>query len=364
MVHDPTTADESRLTRRVDMIRLRADVTGALAGELRLSSSPTEGGLERTARQAALALAAAVRTGRGERRVVELGFREQRRLLAGEQAEPLMAAYQLAPGPAPGGQPVEASFVLAADDGAAEAWLRLPDESSLEFFEVMAQVSARIQQTLRIWVPLVYFSAPELYDDVEAAAPMLVYQASRPFPGRPKTEFTYDVLNPASRKAAIRSAGGSLPATLARTRALLAAIGRRGTATRYTSSRGRAMLAEVRRQPARLCALLAGESHLVEEFIQLAGAGRALGRRVAADADLRPMEIARPAANLARRLHHWLRRLHGRSDFTALGPLLVVEATAALANALGMPAGRRAELRLRGEGWERVFSGPAAATVK
>ena len=73
-----------------------------------------------------------------------------------------------------------------------------PRERDPGFFHVYSAVSVAVQRVLRQWLPYVYFSDIENYDDLGQAFPLLVYQSLRPFPGQSRGEFTYDVLSPNS----------------------------------------------------------------------------------------------------------------------------------------------------------------------
>ena len=103
----------------------------------------------------------------------------------------------------------------------ADRWLDAPGERDPQFFPVYARVSRAVQRAIRTWLPYLYFSSPERYEDLEVAAPLVVYQASRPFAGRPKYDFSYDVLRDSSMTIFYRRASGRLSEELARIEGLL-----------------------------------------------------------------------------------------------------------------------------------------------
>jgi hypothetical protein len=84
-----------------------------------------------------------------------------------------------------------AAALLALDP----AWLAVPAERDLQYFSTWQRVSVTLQRSLRAWIPNIYFRDISQFEDREAAYPLLIYQASRPFFGRPRTEFTYDAAN-------------------------------------------------------------------------------------------------------------------------------------------------------------------------
>jgi hypothetical protein len=67
------------------------------------------------------------------------------------------------------------------------AWTGAPDESHAEYFRTWQAVSLAVQKALRCWIPEIYFGDPARYEDRDAAFPLLVYAASRPCRGRPRT---------------------------------------------------------------------------------------------------------------------------------------------------------------------------------
>ena len=297
----------------------------------------------RDAAQGGLVLAGAIHARRNPATArFTLSFTDRRRLTAAQAMEgfqPLAAAYGLSGALSPS-ESVDASLTVQTSGGASAAWLEVPDESTHEFFEAFAKVSARLQWTLRRWAPYIHFSDLSRYDDPASAWPMLIYQASRPFSGRPKTEFTYDPINPAAVAAALPSARVGLPSILRRTHRLLLAAGKSDTAALYKPSRARAILKAVQKTPRALRALLAAETGLVDEMIKFAEAGRELNRQLKANPQFQPRSLSRDAEAFTRSLEIRLRRLG--EEFLPLAPLLMVEATHALATTMGIPSELRA----------------------
>src|SRR5437667_495478 len=76
-------------------------------------------------------------------------------------------------------------------------WFDAPRERSHRYHPAFLRVSLAVQKTLRRVLPELYLSDIEHFRDTRMVYPLLVYAASRPFQGEPRTEFTYDVVNQA-----------------------------------------------------------------------------------------------------------------------------------------------------------------------
>ncbi len=229
---------------------------------------------------------------------------------------------------------VEASLTLSVPGTLVAAWLNAPDEASGEFFPVFSEVSLAVQRALRLWLPCVYFSDIGKYDDLDAAFPLIVYQSMRPFRGRRRSEFTYDVMEPGTVPLATRSAVGGLVIELRRIRALLLAAGKRGTARFYDPEDTCTIVTAVQREPRLLNALLSADSFFVDSLVSLAVRGRKLREELATDPQRAVRDLAKFAAEFVATFHRRLRRLYGGQSFAQFGSLLLVEATRALAGAL------------------------------
>jgi hypothetical protein len=83
-----------------------------------------------------------------------------------------------------------------------ESWLLAPTNAA-PIFSPRSRISLALQQILRANLPAMYFANTENFRDTKKAYPMLLYQASRPFCARMRTELTYDLLNPASLGARV-----------------------------------------------------------------------------------------------------------------------------------------------------------------
>lgn len=203
-------------------------------------------------------------------------------------------------------------------------WLASPDERSPQFFPAFARVSAAIQTILRQRIPAHYFANARSFENVKTAYPMLVYQASRPFRGKIRTELSYDVLNPSTLAAFFRTVrpvfGGVLEAAQIRVRSESG----HDLAVLYGPGRANAILLSVQRwSKSRRClyVLIRAEGVLVNTLIELAGLGT-----------LPEKQQARRVALFQKRWRFQLRRMYPGTDFTWLASELLDAATDALQN--------------------------------
>ncbi len=312
----------------------------------------------RNAYQSVLALAGGLSVGRVHTRSsFTLSYTDQRRLPCGRAAQSLAAALEgygfapearqslesLAAGRA--GE-LDVSLALSIPGSLVEAWLAAPGERDPDFFEAYSRVSVAVQRAIRVWLPYIYFSDVSRYNTLEAAFPLIIYQVSRPFQGKPKYDFTYDALDERTMSGFFRMAGQQLPAELARVEQLLLRSGLAGTAAFYSTRRARNILESVQSRPRLLKSLLVADAFLVDALVNLGCRGRRLRQDAAGDPAQAVRDLSRFAADLVKAFHGKLRRLYGGQEFLALGGLLLVEATAALGAAEDKAPAVRAAVRL------------------
>jgi hypothetical protein len=244
---------------------------------------------------------------------------------------------------------------LAVPGDLVRAWLRAPGERDPEFFPTYAAVSVAVQRATRRWLPYVYFSDPDRYDDPLAAWPLLVYQSMPPFPGRPKYEFAYDLMDCGTTKLLRRSTLRQLTLALERLRPCLIGLGKHRTARFYAPDQAAAILGDVARQPRLLNGLLAADAFFVNALVGLGLQGHAFTEAAARQPDKAVRELARFAGEFVAAFHRRLRRLYGGQDFLPFGTLLLIEATRALSAARGLDTPLGGILRLAAEGREHTF---------
>lgn len=154
------------------------------------------------------------------------------------------------------------------------AWINAPDELQPQYFQTWQGVSQALQRALRTWLPEAYFQDPASFDDRDAAFPMLVYAASRPCRGRPRTEFTYDVVDEETLPNAFHLIGSSLQAVLEKVERRLYECGRPVLARRYAPRWHQDVLRAVQKKPRQFLGLLGDEAAVVNAVIDLGTAHR------------------------------------------------------------------------------------------
>jgi hypothetical protein len=196
------------------------------------------------------------------------------------------------------------------------AWVNTPAERHAAYFGVWQRVSLALQRWLRERVGDEYFRDLARYEDRDSAYPMIVYQASRRFHGRPRTEFTYDLEDFPECQATVASAwkmiGQSMQTVLERIEKRLYEAGRADIAHRYAPVWHQDILNAVRKKPKRLVELLSAESAVINAVIEL-------GTQRSVDA----------ANRFARAVTMNLRNVHGL-DMRGLSIGVLEEATRAL----------------------------------
>ena len=202
-------------------------------------------------------------------------------------------------------------------------WLAAPAERSPEFFPAFARISAAIQTILRERIPAQYFQNTRSFANVKTAYPMLVYQASRPFRGKVRTELSYDVLNPITLAAFFRTVRPVLGDVVEAAKIRLLAEGANELAGMYEGSRANAILESVQKwSKSRKClyVLIRAEGVLINTLVELAGLG-----------SLAEKQRARRVASFQKKWRFQLRRMYPGTDFTWLAAELLDGATEALA---------------------------------
>jgi len=154
------------------------------------------------------------------------------------------------------------------------AWINAPDELQPRYFRTWQLVSQALQRALRTWIPETYFGDPARYEDRDAAYPLLVYAASRPCRGRPRTEFTYDVVDEETLPNAYHLIGTSLQAVMAKVERRLHECGRPELARRYAPRWHQDVLRAVQKKPRQFLGLLGDEAAVVNSVIDLGTAHR------------------------------------------------------------------------------------------
>jgi hypothetical protein len=192
------------------------------------------------------------------------------------------------------------------------AWTAAPHERHPGYFRTWQAVSLAVQKALRCWIPEIYFRDSARYEDRDAAFPLLVYVASRPCRGRPRTEFAYDVADGKVLPLALNQVGASLQSVMETVERGLHNCGRPALARRYAPRWHQDVLRAVQRKPRPLLSLLGDEAAVVNALVGL-GSGR-------------KMQAVKP---FARSANMALRTMYGE-DLRPLALRLLEEATRTL----------------------------------
>jgi hypothetical protein len=89
-------------------------------------------------------------------------------------------------------------------------WKRAPKERTQAYFPTYSAVSKAMQTALRGWVRDWFAANPEILLRPHTAYPILVYQCTHPFSGKPTNIFTYDIQQTEVLDRAFASAANKL----------------------------------------------------------------------------------------------------------------------------------------------------------
>jgi hypothetical protein len=108
---------------------------------------------------------------------------------------------------------VDASAVETSAENSGidfSVWKRAPKERTAAYFPTYSTVSKAIQTAMRGWVREWFASNPEILLRPHTAYPILVYQCTHPFSGKPTNMFTYDIQQTEALNRAFASAANKL----------------------------------------------------------------------------------------------------------------------------------------------------------
>lgn len=247
-------------------------------------------------------------------------------------SQPVVAALsnQLLPipvklkAPAPGPANVEVRLNLAPS--APRAWNSAPREKDGSYFAVHAAVSIAIQAALRRWLAWHWLTNLANYEDTLGTYTVLAYLSSRPFPGRRRTDFTYDTLTTDWMPFAFRFARRPLKALLKSIRTAMLAAGRRDLAQTFHQRNAKTILERIRKQRKAIRAVITAEGAIVNYILKF-------GLELQGETD--PIRAAHVAPEFVEGLVVRLRKLFQEQDLTAFAPMLLLEATDAISISQG-----------------------------
>jgi len=105
--------------------------------------------------------------------------------------------------PVEDGSPVETGIDFSV-------WKRAPKERTPAYFPTYSAVSKAIQAAMRGWVREWFHAHLEILQRPHTAYPILVYQCTHPFSGKPTNMFTYDIQQTEALNRAFASAANKL----------------------------------------------------------------------------------------------------------------------------------------------------------
>ncbi len=257
-------------------------------------------------------------------------------------------------------QPCTAALSVSVPGRLVESWTTAPHSRDENFFPTMCRVSRAVQSTMRRWIPALYLASIEQYRTPSVVHPLLAWQCSQPYTGIKKGSFCWDFMDDQAIERALASSARTLSPVLASIQRLLLNAGKKEAATYYDPADTRFILASVQRQRRNFAALLAADSYFIEELVRLADCGRELRSLAQVRPEIAVRNLTRYSATLVRAFHRRLTRLYAKEDFVALGSLLLVDATAALADRPDEPSSLAATLTLDSGGTARVYHNAAA----
>jgi hypothetical protein len=211
-----------------------------------------------------------------------------------------------------------------AGDPAIAAWSRVPDESDWSYFRVMASVSRRVQALLRERVAEQVMNQPDAIRDPALVLPLLAYQVSKPFPGRQRTEFTYDILARDTVAKLCWTIRGPFRQSLERMQLRAMAISA-DLAAQYEPSGVTRTLSKIARERQLVNSLLTIDHYVVEELVRFASLSPGFTTVHA---------VQTASARLARGVCMALHRGYVGNDFSALAPELFLAACEQLRDAI------------------------------
>jgi hypothetical protein len=274
----------------------------------------------------------------------------------------VLEAYGLA-WPALPSAPVTATLLVRIPGETVEVWCSAPHSRDPEFFPTMSNVSRTMQAALRRWLPALYLSDLDRYNEPSAVLPLLAYQSSPPYTGKRKGDFCYDAMDQTAVEKALMSSAPALTAVLAQTQSMLRAAGREHAAGFYDPAQAKYLLASTLRQRRNFCSLLVADAFFVEEVLHLADCARELSAVSRQNPKRALRNMSRYGAALVQTFHRKLRRLYAGEDFRALGSILLSEATMALCGRRGEPVELAATLTIESGGRTTLIANEAARRV-
>jgi hypothetical protein len=258
------------------------------------------------------------------------------------------------PQPALPERPVSATLTVKLAGEWSAVWAAAPHARKPEFGSVFERVSLRLQKLLRAWLPALWFNDVDRFAMIDVAYPLVMYAAT---PGRvagPESGFTYDTTLHWSIFRARKGASAALPAVLARFERRLRDAGQSRLSEYFAPACARDVVRSCAGKTGLYLNLLRNEGYLMEELIRLAGHAREMNRALSQQPSRAGRWLAHASGETARRISQRLSGTLEGAAFASLGPLIIMDATIALAGE-AQGAAYQAELRAEWDGLTRTW---------
>lgn len=257
----------------------------------------------------------------------------------------------------PDGQ-LEVTWSLQIPGRSALAWLGLPPERSVEFFEVLSDASIGMQKALRSWIPYTVLCKPERVANLDLFHAVATYSVMRPFRSNKLKQYVPDVLDRDALARSLKAVTRKLLHKVHDAQGYLTEAGYPDHAQRCAMKRPPRILEEMGRMPKAFAALVACESHLLDEMLRLAALGRTLAEQIATRPGDPVRYLWREGSEFHRAIELRLRRGVPNGYLSQLASLVLVETTRALGRSRGLDVPLWLTLTVRGPGgeWEWVAS--------
>lgn len=238
------------------------------------------------------------------------------------------------------GHRFDVSILLRLKADAAQAWVEIPGPRQAAFYDRLIQLSNAVQASLRVWLSYLYFQDVAHYRDPAKAWPMIVFSAMRPFRSKSRADYSYEVTDHSSVQRAL---WGVLPALEDEMRRIAPRMDSLPVTLQqmYSQRRTPEMVREAGRFPRLFGALLFGEREIVEAFLRFA---QHIHEAIPIG---KPDGIVKHGSALYRKIERRLASIYGSLDFGHLAPMILLEATSALASATGYSFPVEAMVRIR-----------------
>lgn len=258
--------------------------------------------------------------------------------------------------------PVQATLTLTLPGRFAGVWATAPHSRDTEYVPTMCRISRAMQAAVRHWLPTLYFADLERYRTPSAAFPLLAYQYSAPYTEVKGHRLSYDFMSIEAILKALNSAGPGLRQALPELQHALEAAGMKHLVPTYDPKYVTRILSSVQAQRRNFTALLAADSFFIEEMVRLADMTCELRALCHCKPAMAIRNLNRYSTDLVKSLHGHLHRLYAGDDFVALGSVLLLAATSALAGGSKGPIPIKATLRLDHPEGARIYTNQAART--